>query len=249
MLYETFIPLCKITLRIKVFVIQLKYEGGEMASETETKLKNEQEDFEIFFEMLRKQLLNASVNFYIWEQLFPTEKVVDIINQYIGFFQPTREAHLDGLIIKVSEILSNRPNAASFYGILNMLGRNPKLAPDVNVREIKKRLRNHKKVVEAIKDYRNKRVAHWDTTSVKERVVPEYGSIKRLSKPVFFGETKEMLTELQAIWNKISASHLREIHAFRYGQQGDTVSLLEALKKKRAQDRKRIKQLKKENQL
>jgi hypothetical protein len=121
-------------------------------------LKDEQEEFENTFEIFRQQLLNASVNFYIWEQLFPTEKVVDIINQYIGFFQPTREAHLDGLIIKVSEILSNGRNAASLYRILNMIGRNPNLAPSINVREIKKRLRNHRKVVEAIKDYRNRRV-------------------------------------------------------------------------------------------
>jgi len=207
---------------------------------TETNLKDEQEEFENVFEILRKQLLNASVNFYIWEQLFPTEKVIDIINRYIGFFQPTREAHLDGLIIKVSEILSSGRNAASLYRILNMIGRNPNLAPSINVREIKKRLRNHKKVVEAIRDYRNKRVAHWDITSVKERVVPEYASIKRFRKPIFFGETKEMLTELQAIWNKISASHLREIHAFRYGQQRDTVSLLEALRKRLAEDKELI---------
>jgi hypothetical protein len=211
-----------------------------MASETETNLKDEQEEFENVFEILRKQLLNASVNFYIWEQLFPTEKVVDIINRYIGFFQPTREAHLDGLIIKVSEILSNRHNAASVYRILNMIGRNPNLAPDINVHEIRKRLRNHKKVVEAIKDYRNKRVAHWDTTGVKERGVPEYAGIKRLGKPVFFGETKEMLAELQAIYNRISASHSKETHAFRYGQQGDTISLLEALKKRLAEDKKLI---------
>jgi hypothetical protein len=207
---------------------------------TGTNPKDEQEEFENVFEILRKQLLSASVNFSIWEQLFPTDKVVDIINRYIGFFQPTREAHLDGLIIKISEILSNGGNAASFYRILNMIGRNPNLAPSINVHEIRKCLRNHKKVVEAIKDYRNKRVAHWDTTGVKERVVPEYAGIKRLGKPVFFGETKEMLAELQAIYNKISTSHSQEIHAFKYGQHRDTINLLEALRKRIAEDKKLI---------
>ena len=211
-----------------------------VSKSTETNLKDEQGEFEYVFEILRQQLLDASTHFYIWEQLFPTEKVIDIINRYIGFFQPTREAHLDGLIIKVSEILSTKPNAASFYRILNMIGRNPDLAPHINVHEIRKRLRNHKKVVEAIKDYRNKRVAHWDTTCVKERDVPEYAGIKKLGKPMFFGETKEMLAELQAIYNKISSSHSREIHiyAFKYGQQGDTISLLETLRKSLAEDKK-----------
>lgn len=209
-----------------------------MASETETNPNDEQEEFENVFEILRKQLLDACTHFYIWEQLFPTEKVVNIINRYIGFFQPTREAHLDALIIKVSEILSNKHNAASFYRILDMIGRNTNLAPSINVHEIKRRLRNHRKVIEAIKDYRNKRVAHWDTTGVKERVVPEYAGIKRLGKPVFFGETREMLAELQAIYNKISASHSKGIHAFKYGQQGDTISLLEALRERMSEDKK-----------
>ena len=203
-----------------------------MAPETETKVKNEQEEFEYVFEVLQKQLLAASVHFYIWEQLWPTEKVVDIINQYIGFFQPTRDAHLDRLIIKVSDILSNKPNAPSFYRILNMLGRNSNLAPDINVREIKKRLRKHRKVLEAIKYFRNNRVAHWNT------------SVEKLNKPVLFGDTEQMLTALKDISNEISGSYSSKIHAFRYSQQGDTISLLEALKKKRAQDRKRIEQLK-----
>ena len=52
-------------------------------------------EFENVFEILQKQLLAASVHFRIWEQLWPTEKVVDTINRYKGFFQPTRDAHLD----------------------------------------------------------------------------------------------------------------------------------------------------------
>ena len=203
-----------------------------MASETERKIKNEQEEFENVFEILQKQLLAASVHYYIWEHLWPTEKVVDVINQYIGFFQPTRDAHLDRLIIKVSDILSYKPNAPSFYRILNMLGRNSSLAPDVNVREIKKRLKKHRKVLEAIKYFRNNRVAHWNT------------SVEKLAKPVLFGDTKRMLTELKSISNEISGSHSRMIHAFRYSQQGDTIALLDGLKKKRDEDQKRIERLK-----
>jgi hypothetical protein len=201
--------------------------------------EDESETFEYVFGILRNQLLNASVNFYIWEQLFPTEKVIDIINRYIGFFQPTREAHLDGLIIKVTEILSGRANAASFYHILDMIARNPKLAPGIDVDQMRGRLANHRKVVEAIKHYRNKRVAHWDISEAN-RQAPEYAGIKRLGKPVLFGETREMLADLQAIYNKISASHCQTIHAFRYGQQADTPTLIETLREKLAEDNKRV---------
>jgi hypothetical protein len=205
-----------------------------VGAETETKIKNEHEEFEYVFEILRKQLLAASVHFYILEQLWPSEKVVDIINQYIGFFQPTRDAHLDGFINKVSDIMSNKLNAPSFYRILNMIGRNPSLALDINVHEIKKSLRKHKKTLEAIKDFRGKRVAHWNTSVEDEKV----------KKPLLLS-TKRMLEELEEIFNKISASHSNNTWAFSYAQQGDTNSLLEALKRKRALDRKLIEYLKK----
>lgn len=203
-----------------------------MASESEKRIKNEQEEFENIFAILQRQLLAASVHFYIWEQLWPTEKVVSTINQYRGFFQPTRDAHNDRFINKVSDVMSNNPNAPSFYRILNMLGRNSNLAADINVREVKKRLRKHKKVLEAVKDMRNKRVDHWDT------------NVEGLSKHVLYGDAKKMLEDLKKISNEISASHSRSIHAFRYVEQGDTNSLLEALKRKRDLDKKLIEYLK-----
>jgi AbiU2 len=205
--------------------------GSEMASETERKVKNQQEEFENVFEILRKQLLAASVDLYIWEQLWPSEKVVDIINQYKGFFLPTRAAHVDGLILKVSDILSHDSNVASFYRIFHMLEINSNLAPDINVREMKKSLRKHKEVLEAIKSYRNKRVAHWDTR------------VEKLEKQMLLGPTKEMLKELDGIYNKISASHSGGEYVFRYVEQGDTNNLLEALRKKEALDRRLIEYL------
>lgn len=191
-------------------------------------------EFESILEILRKQLLDANIHFNIWEQLWPTEQVVDVINQYKGFFLPTRDAHLDRFIIKISDILSNHRNAPSFYRILSMIGRNSNLAPDINVREIKNRLKNHKIVLEAIKDFRDKRSAHWDI------------SVNKLNKPVLFGDTKRMLTELKGIFNEISASHSSNIFSFRYGQQGNTTSLLDALKVKRNQDIERVELLKNE---
>jgi hypothetical protein len=203
-----------------------------MASESEKSINKEQEEFENIFGILQKVLLGASVNLYIWEQLWPTEKVVGTINQYKGFFQPTRAAHVDGLVLKVSVVLSNDSNAPSFYRILNMIGANSNLAPDIDHREIKKRLRKHKEVLEAINDYRNKRVAHWDT------------SVEKLDKRVLLGPAKKMLEELKDISNQISASHSGKIHAFRYLEQGDSNRLLEALKRKRDLDKKLIEYMK-----
>ena len=204
-----------------------------MAEEKEKELGDEKEEFEKVFAILEKLLLDAGVNIYIWEQLKPTEKVVATLNQYKGFFVHTRAAHVDGFILKVSDVLSNSATAPSFYRILNMLGINSSLAPDINGGEIKKRLRKHKEVLEAIKEWRNKRVAHWDT------------SVDKLEKGVFLSPAKKMLEELQGISNQISASHSGgKIHAFRYLEQRDINSLLEALKRKRDLDKKLIEYLK-----
>ena len=180
-------------------------------------------DFETLLEDLRKQLLDACVHFDIWVQLFPTAQVVDVINQYIGFFQHTRVAHLDRFIIKVSNVFSNHHSSPSFYRIFKMLDNNAVLALGVDVQSLRKRLKQHKKVIEAIKEYRNTRGAHWDTQEEAQR------------KPVLFGKSKRMLEELQDIFNEISGAHSGNIWEFRYSQQSNTSSLLNTLKLRRKQ--------------
>ena len=203
-----------------------------MENKKETKVKSEKEEFEYVLGILRQQLLDASCHFDIWEQLCPTEKVVDVISRYKGFFQPSRAAHLESLAIKVSDIVSNKANAPSFFRILKMVEINSELAPDIDVCEVKKCIQIHKKTLEAIKNFRNTRVAHWDT------------SVEKLEKPVLFGDTKRMLKEFVDIFNKISASHSKNIWSFRYSQQSDVVSLIDGLKRLKAGDKRRIEELK-----
>ena len=204
-----------------------------MATGKETEVKSEKEEFEYVLEILRQQLLGASSHFYIYEQLWPTEKVVDVINRYIGFFQPTRDALLDCITIKVSDIVSNKADAPSFYRILKMVGRDSSLAPDINVREVKQRIKKHRKTLEAIKDYRNKHAAH-RITSVKK------GKAYR----ILLLDTKRVLKELADIFNEISGSHSKSVWSFRYTQQGDGIALIDGLKRLRAEDKKRIEEMK-----
>lgn len=180
--------------------------------------KEQAAEFRSLLEELRQQLLAASVHFDTWVQLFSTAQVVDVINQYIGFFQPTREAHLDRFIIKVSNLVSNEPRSPSFHRIFRMLDNNPALAPGVDVQSLRKRLMQHKEVLKRIKKYRDKRAAHWDTQEQVQR------------KPVLFGDSKRMLEELQDIFNEISGAHSGNLWSFKYSQQSDTSSLLNVLK-------------------
>jgi adenosyl cobinamide kinase/adenosyl cobinamide phosphate guanylyltransferase len=179
--------------------------------------EEQEAEFRSLLEKLRQQLLAASVHFDVWVQLFPTTQVVDVINQYKGFFQPTREAHLDQFFIKVSNVVSNDPRSPSFHRIFKMLDNNPALASGVDVQLLRKRLEQHKEVLERIKKHRNKRAAHWDTQEQVQR------------KPVLLGESKRMLEELQGIFNEISGAHSKNVWSFKYSEQSDSSSLLNVL--------------------
>jgi hypothetical protein len=174
-------------------------------------------------EELRKQLLDASIYFEIWEQLWPTTQVVDIINRYRGFFLPTRKAHLDQFFIKISNVVSNDHRSPSFYRVFKMLDANPNLAVGIDVRLLRKRLKQHRTVLEGIDHYRNTRAAHWDTKIKAER------------KPVLYGDSKRMLKELQDMFNEISGAFTKNVWSFKTGQHGDTTAVLNTLKNKYSQ--------------
>ena len=105
-----------------------------------------------------------------------------------------------------------------------MLDINTALAPGVDVRSLRNRLKQHKEVLKRIKEYRDKRGAHWD---IKEQAQ---------QKPVLFGDSKRMLEELQEVFNEISRAHSRNEWSFGTSQQGNTTSLLNSLKLWRQQN-------------
>ena|GEM_PF-6912080 len=141
-------------------------------------------EFRALLEELRKQLLDASIYFDIWEQLWPTAQVVDVINRYKGFFQPTRKALFDQFSIKICNILSNDRRSPSFHKVFKMLENNPSLAPEIDIRSLRKRLKQYRAVLTAIENYRNTKAAHWDIQSAVEKktcvIRPEQKDVKRI---------------------------------------------------------------------
>ena len=195
-----------------------------MATENQDQIN----ELKSILEELRKQLLDASIHFEIWQDLWPTTEVVDVINRYKGFFLPTRNAHIDRFYIKICNVMSSRSSQPSFYRIFNILNKNTALAPGIDIRSLKKRLNSHKKTVDAIKEYRNKKVAHWDMRIQTQR------------KPVLLGNCKRMLVELQDIFNEISSATSKNIWSFKYVQHGDTNILLSHLNELRAIHKQQI---------
>ena len=165
-----------------------------------------------------RQLLDAQTHLDIWEQLWPTEENVGIINRYRGFFHPTRVAHLDRFFINVSNAVSNDQNAPSFHRLLKMLDGDPSLAPSIDTRSPRTRLKSQKTVLGKINRYRNKRAAHWDTEDEQ-------------MDPVLVGESRRLLRELQTVFNEIHRGYTgNTVWAFRFQEHTDTSRLLSSLR-------------------
>jgi len=188
-------------------------------------------EFKSLLEELRKQLLDASIYFDIWEQLWPTTQVVDVINRYKGLFMPTRKAILDQFFIKICNVISNDRRSPSFHKVFKMLGTNPNLAPNIDVQSLRKRLKQHRATLTNIDNYRNTRAAHWDIDVAVEK------------KPVLYGDSKKMLKELQDVFNEISRASTKNRWSFKVSQHGDTTALLNHLNELRIIHKKRIDEL------
>jgi hypothetical protein len=193
--------------------------------------KDQIKEFGSLLEELRKQLLNASIYFDIWEQLWPTQKVVNVINRYKGFFHPIRNVLFDQFSIKICSVVSNDGRSPSFYKVLKLLDINPNLTPEIKARSLRKRLKQHRAVLNAIDNYRNTKAAHTDIHLTVEK------------KPVLYGDSKKMLIELQGIFNEISRAFDQKVWSFKPIEHGDTTTLLNHLNELSIIHKKRIKDL------
>jgi hypothetical protein len=175
--------------------------------------------FELLLEEVRRQLLEAHTHFDIWEQLLPTKEKVDVIEAYRGFFLPSLNAHIDRFYIKVSNVVSSDSRQPSLYRLLKMLTCNPALAPGIDVRNLRTRLGRQKGLLKRIDDYRDRRAAHWDMDN---------------SEPLDPGQVSEiqhLLREMGGIFNEIHRAHTgHEVWSFRLMEHGDTSRMLSKLR-------------------
>ena len=190
--------------------------GGPTTMDEESE-QTQISEFKSLLEELRKQLLDAQIHFDIWEKLWPTEENVDVINSYKGFFLPTRNAHLDRFFIKLSNTVDADPRSPSFYRVLKMLATKADLAPTIDVRSLRNRLKKLKDLLRRINQYRNKRAAHWDTDAIE-------------LDSVHVGESRSLLEELESIYNEINSAHNGNVWSFKISQYRDTDRLLNELR-------------------
>jgi len=93
----------------------------------------------------------------------------------------------------------------------------PELAPSLDVKLLKRKIKNKRDILRRIVDFRNKRAAHWDMTL--------NGPLNRIK----YGESKKLLEDLEDIFNEISGAHTQGIWSFKPLQHGDTSRMIDIL--------------------
>jgi len=186
---------------------------------------NSQPHVAAFDELLQRvehELLRAQEHFDNWEAIFPTQQVIDVLNRYVGFFRPTIDAHIAQFFIKVANVTGTDQRLPSLYRLFKMIEEHADLAPNVNIKTLRSRLKAQRQLLERVRKFRDTRIAHFDTT-----IKPD---------AVLFGESRSLLQELEDVFNEIRIAHKGRRKAFDWwGQQHDAKELLCTLEEAHAQ--------------
>jgi hypothetical protein len=181
--------------------------------------ENRRESIVLLLESIKKQLLAAQAAFDIWEQLWPTQDQVSILNAYRGFFVPARDAFLDRFFIRVSNVIGNDIRSPSFYLLFRLISEDNTNPQNIDIFSLRRKLRKHKRLVNRILVHRHTVVAHADIKKADRRSIVQYG------------EAKSLLVDLQEIFNHINSIYnAGNIWHFHYQQHKDASRLLADLK-------------------
>ena len=183
-----------------------------------TTAKTTAADFERLLERHRIELQHALHNFDVWRTLGNRdEETARVLNAFRGFFTLTIDAIKTQFVINIMNIAGSDHRIPNVYRLLRMVERDGTLAPGLDTRMIRKRLRQLSPTILKLKTLRDRRAAHWDTETPPEDVT--------------LGEVETVLSELDAIFQEITLAARPGHHwSMPYSEHSHTESLLRTLR-------------------
>ena len=175
---------------------------------------------------IANELVNAHSYYQVWKQLWPTEEVVHILNEYRVFFQCTRASLLQMFFMSIGKITQRGRNSTSIWRIFSEIEKYPNLTPQLSrseIRILRKRLESHKNLLARIATYCNRKVIDIDF----REEWPDKNAQQDIA--ITIKEAESLLGDLASIFNKISNAHDRNSWLFETPGIDDTTSLLKAL--------------------
>lgn len=162
------------------------------------------EKFEKWRQALANELIAAYTHYHIWEQLWPSEESVPVLNRFRVFFHYTTAAHMQLFFLHVTKITEDRRDSINLWCLLDEVEKYPSLVPGLSVMEIKQlreQLKAHRDILRRIHIHRDKRIAHVD----ERQSWPD--SCLWQDTVVTVGEAKILLQDLENLFNRLSVAH------------------------------------------
>lgn len=175
--------------------------------------------FERWRQTLASELIAAYTHYHIWEQLWPSQDSISVLNAFRVFFHYTREAHRQMFFLRVAKVMERR-RTINLWRWLDEVEKDTNLTPNLpasDIKQLRAKLEGHKEVLGRIRKYRDKRVAHIDECDMWA------------DSTVTIGEAKILLQDLGSVFNAISVGYDRNSWSLKPVGLEDTSWLLKKL--------------------
>ena len=133
-----------------------------------------------------------------------TEENLEVLNRYLGFFHPVREAMQTSMLLTAARIVDKDPRTASVPNLIRAVRENPELLPHATDRllvNLEEKSGETAETVEKLIVVRNKTLAHRDRS----------GHVPLLTK----GEVDQLIEGLVNIFNDFSSAVDRSVTSWQ----------------------------------
>lgn len=163
------------------------------------------QEFEGWRKNLYKELVAAYTHYHIWKQLWPSKEHVRVLKRFRVFFHYTTAAHMQQFILSMTKITEHRKDSINLWRWLDGIEDDPSLTLRLSteVRKFRAQIQTHKDVLQRIRRYRNKVIAHVD----ERHAWPDNNLWQ--DKVITVGEAKALLQDLESGFNALSAAYDR----------------------------------------
>ena len=168
----------------------------------------DQRQFQDQLRNLRKIILDGVSYYVVWQKLdseysksLSLSPLKGFWWQYRGFFAPARNALLWSALVQLSKAYDSDPRCVSLNNLVVKARNNPSFAPfgtQDSLEEIQVRILNNREILLKLRQYRNKRLVHYDSTEIESIMIPAY-------------KVTELVEDTKAIFNLL-----------KYTCEGDT---------------------------
>ncbi len=178
-----------------------------------------------YIKELQNAVIVAALNYEIWwvyKEKENRKRFVDTLNAYPLFFQTSLHAHFVAMIISLYRLFETRQDSVSVPQLVKMIKEQGSVS-ETDIQKIESAITQIKPLWVKVSVLRNKLFGHKSNALDSEEIWKE-ARVKPNEFRKLIDESKKILNQLTSLWD-------RSDYDFNLSSHGDTIKLLEDLKK------------------